>query len=114
MQRQAMTPCDPRLCVFSEGLVGPKSPACSSPLCAFLCARVGLARSNSPAMRGVARSPSRCYFRPMSNLTKREIVLEIFRKSGFPQKQIVDSVQQILDLVQRGLADGRNVELRNF
>ena len=50
----------------------------------------------------------------MSNLTKREIVLEIYRKSGFPQKQIVDTVQQTLDIVQKALASGRNVELRNF
>jgi nucleoid DNA-binding protein len=50
----------------------------------------------------------------MTNLTKREIVLEIYRKSGFPQKQIVDTVQQTLDIIQRALAEGRNVELRNF
>ncbi len=50
----------------------------------------------------------------MTNLTKREIVLEIYRKSGFPQKQIVDTVQQTLDIIQRALASGRNVELRNF
>ncbi len=50
----------------------------------------------------------------MNNLTKREIVLEIYRKSGFPQKQIVDTVQQTLDIIQAALASGRNVELRNF
>ena len=50
----------------------------------------------------------------MSNLTKREIVLEIYRKSGFPQKQIVNTVQQTLDTIQKALADGRNVEMRNF
>ena len=49
-----------------------------------------------------------------TNLTKREIVLEIYRKTGFPQKQIVDTVQQTLDIVQKALANGRNVELRNF
>ncbi len=49
-----------------------------------------------------------------SNLTKREIVLEIYRKSGFPQKQIVDTVQQTIDIIQKALANGRNVELRNF
>ena len=49
-----------------------------------------------------------------SNLTKREIVLNIFRKTGFPQKQIVDTVQQTLDIIQKALAEGRNVELRNF
>jgi nucleoid DNA-binding protein len=49
-----------------------------------------------------------------TNLTKREIVLEIYRKAAFPQKQIVDTVQQTLDIVQNALAAGRNVELRNF
>ena len=28
-----------------------------------------------------------------TNLTKREIVLEIYRKTGFPQKQIVDPLR---------------------
>jgi len=50
----------------------------------------------------------------MSNLTKREIVLEIYKKTGFAQKQIVDTVQMTLDIVMRALAEGRNVELRNF
>jgi len=50
----------------------------------------------------------------MANLTKREIVMEIYRKTGFPQKQIVDTVQQTLDLMQKALANARNVELRNF
>ena len=42
----------------------------------------------------------------MSNLTKREIVLQIYRKSGFPQKQIVDTVQQTLDIVHAAKFDG--------
>ena len=50
----------------------------------------------------------------LPNLTKREIVLEIYRKSGFPQKQIVDTVQQTLDIIQNALAGGRSAELRNF
>jgi len=50
----------------------------------------------------------------MPNLSKREIVLEIYRKTGFPQKQIVDTVQQTLDIIQNALAAARNVELRNF
>jgi nucleoid DNA-binding protein len=49
-----------------------------------------------------------------TNLTKREIVLDIYKKTGFPQKQIVDTVQLTLDIIQRALAEGRNVELRNF
>jgi integration host factor subunit beta len=50
----------------------------------------------------------------MTNLTKREIVLEIYEKTGFPQKEIVHTVQMTLDIVMRALAEGRNVELRNF
>jgi integration host factor subunit beta len=49
-----------------------------------------------------------------SNLTKREIVLEIYKKTGFPQKQVVDSVQLTLDIIQKALAEGRSVEFRNF
>ena len=52
---------------------------------------------------------------PMStNLTKREIVLEIYKKTNFPQKQVVETVQRTLDIIQNALAAGRNVELRNF
>ena len=47
----------------------------------------------------------------MSNLTKREIVLEIYRKRAF-RKQIVDTVQQTR--YRAKLANGRNVELRNW
>ena len=50
----------------------------------------------------------------MVNVTKREIVTEIFSKTGFQQKQIVDTVQQHLDIVQTAMANARNVELRNF
>jgi len=31
-----------------------------------------------------------------ANLTKREIVLEIYEKTGFPQKEIVATVQMTL------------------
>ncbi|MDR2862385.1 MAG: integration host factor subunit beta [Puniceicoccales bacterium] len=48
------------------------------------------------------------------NLTKREIVLEIFEKTNFPQKYIRDSVQFTLDSIIAALLQGRNVELRNF
>ena len=49
-----------------------------------------------------------------TNLTKREIVLEIYEKTSFPQKEIVVTVQMTLDIIQKALADARNVELRNF
>ncbi|RME72959.1 MAG: integration host factor subunit beta [Verrucomicrobia bacterium] len=49
-----------------------------------------------------------------NNLTKREIVLEIYEKTGFPQKQVQQTVQMALDIILNALAAGRNVELRNF
>ena len=48
-----------------------------------------------------------------TNLTKREIVLEIYKKTSFHQKQVVETMQLTLDIIQKALADGRNVELRN-
>ena len=50
----------------------------------------------------------------MPNLSKREIVVEIYRKTGFSQKQVTHTVQMTLDIMQRAIADARNVELRNF
>ncbi len=50
----------------------------------------------------------------MSNLTKREIVLAIYEKTGFPQAQIFETVQQTLDVIQAELALGRSAEFRNF
>jgi nucleoid DNA-binding protein len=49
-----------------------------------------------------------------ANLSKREIVLEIYEKTQFPQKEIVVTVQLMLDIIMKALAAGRNVELRNF
>lgn len=50
----------------------------------------------------------------LPNLTKREIVLEIYEKTNFPQKEVVATVQMTLDIIMKALAEGRNVELRNF
>ena len=50
----------------------------------------------------------------MNNLTKREIVVSIYEKTGFPQKEVVDVVQMTLDRVADALAEGRNVEFRQF
>jgi nucleoid DNA-binding protein len=48
------------------------------------------------------------------NLTKRDIVLAIYQKTGLPQKDIRDAVQLTLDTIADALAAGNNVELRNF
>lgn len=49
-----------------------------------------------------------------SNLTKRDIVLNIYEKTGYPQKEVREVVQLTLDAIAKALAEGRNVELRNF
>lgn len=48
------------------------------------------------------------------NLTKRDIVLDIYDKTNIPQKYVRDTVQLTLDAIAEALAEGRNVELRNF
>ncbi|OAM91672.1 DNA-binding protein [Termitidicoccus mucosus] len=49
-----------------------------------------------------------------ASLTKREIVLKIYGKTGFQQKEVIATVQMTLDIIMKALAEGRNVELRNF
>lgn len=49
-----------------------------------------------------------------NNLTKREIVLDIYEKTNFAQKEVRQTVQLTLDAIANALSQGRNVELRNF
>ena len=49
-----------------------------------------------------------------NNLTKRDIVLDIYDKTVFPQKEVRETVQLTLDAIAKALCEGRNVELRNF
>tara|TARA_B100001769_G_scaffold42867_1_gene29929 strand:- start:369 stop:671 length:303 start_codon:yes stop_codon:yes gene_type:complete len=49
-----------------------------------------------------------------NNLTKRDIVSEIYDKTNFSQKEIRETVQLTLDAIQSALVKGQNVELRNF
>jgi nucleoid DNA-binding protein len=48
------------------------------------------------------------------NLTKRDIVLDIYEKTGFSQKEVRETVQLTLDTISKALSEGKNVELRNF
>ena len=48
------------------------------------------------------------------NLTKRDIVLSIYDRTSFPQKEVRDVVQLTLDTIASALSQGTNVELRNF
>ncbi|MGK0176209.1 MAG: DNA-binding protein HU-beta/integration host factor subunit alpha [Lentimonas sp.] len=49
-----------------------------------------------------------------NNLTKRDIVLDIYEKTNFAQKEVRETVQLTLDAIADALSQGRNVELRNF
>jgi nucleoid DNA-binding protein len=49
-----------------------------------------------------------------NNLTKRDIVLEIYEKTNLPQKDVKETVQLALECIADAIAEGRNVELRNF
>jgi DNA-binding protein HU-beta/integration host factor subunit alpha len=48
------------------------------------------------------------------NLTKRDIVLDIYEGTNIPQKDVRETVQRTLNAIAQALAEGRNVELRNF
>lgn len=50
----------------------------------------------------------------MSNLTKRDIIVEIYEKTNFPQKQVRDTVLMTLDIIREAITKGKDVELRNF
>jgi len=50
----------------------------------------------------------------MGNLTKRDIVVKISNETGVVQNQVFDIVQKTLNLITETLANGDDVELRNF
>jgi nucleoid DNA-binding protein len=47
-------------------------------------------------------------------MTKREMVVRIANETGLIQQDIHEVIQRSLDLIIESLANGRNVELRNF
>jgi nucleoid DNA-binding protein len=47
-------------------------------------------------------------------MTKRDLVVLISEETGLVQQQVLEVVQKTLDHICDALADGRNVELRNF
>jgi len=51
---------------------------------------------------------------PMSNLTKRDLVMQISKETGIIQAEVFTVIQQTLDAITTALASGRDVELRNF
>jgi nucleoid DNA-binding protein len=50
----------------------------------------------------------------MGNLTKRDLVVRISNETGLVQQDVFDVVQKTLDYITDALAEGQNVELRNF
>ena len=50
----------------------------------------------------------------MANLTKRELVIRISNDTGLVQSQVFDVIQKTLDHITESLAQGADVELRNF
>ena len=47
-------------------------------------------------------------------MTKREMVVRIAEETGLIQQDVHEVIQRTLDLIVDSLAEGRNVELRNF
>lgn len=50
----------------------------------------------------------------MANLTKRDMVVKISDEVGITQQQTFAVIQKTLDHITDSLAQGQNVELRNF
>lgn len=47
-------------------------------------------------------------------MTKRDLVIRISEETGLVQQQVLEVVQKTLDYIAQALAEGKNVELRNF
>jgi nucleoid DNA-binding protein len=50
----------------------------------------------------------------MPTLTKRDLVVKISNETGLVQHSVLDVIQKTLDHIVDSLAQGDNVELRNF
>ncbi|MFZ4116481.1 MAG: HU family DNA-binding protein [Chthoniobacterales bacterium] len=50
----------------------------------------------------------------MPNLTKRDLVIAISNETGLIQADVFAVIQKTLDRITTALAQGQNVELRNF
>ena len=63
-------------------------------------------------------NPKLCAFKQFpimsNNLTKREIVQNIYESADYNHKDVTEIVQKTLDNINKALTSGMNVELRNF
>jgi len=50
----------------------------------------------------------------MANLTKRDLTVRISNETGLVQAQVSDVIQKTMDYITESLAEGNDVELRNF
>ncbi len=50
----------------------------------------------------------------MANLTKRDLVIRISKETGLVQQDVFNVIQKTLDYITDALAEGQDVELRNF
>jgi nucleoid DNA-binding protein len=50
----------------------------------------------------------------MAKMTKRDLIVKISNDTGLVQHQVFEIVQRTLDLITDSLAQGDEVELRNF
>ncbi len=47
-------------------------------------------------------------------MTKRDLVVRIASETGLVQQQVLEVIQKTLDYISEAVAEGKNVELRNF
>ncbi len=63
-------------------------------------------------------NPKLCAFKQFpimsNNLTKREIVQNIYESADYNHKDVTEIVQKTLNNINKALTNGMNVELRNF
>ena len=66
----------------------------------------------------ITLNPKHCAFKQFpimsKNLTKREIVQNIYESADYNHKDVTEIVQKTLDNINKALTSGMNVELRNF
>lgn len=47
-------------------------------------------------------------------MTKRDLVVRVARQANMKQSDVMDIIQMTLDTITEELAEGRNIEFRNF
>lgn len=50
----------------------------------------------------------------LANVTKRDLILDIAKSTGFTQNQIKTVIEEFLEVVTDSLAEQKNIEIRGF